>query len=70
MMLVVGTSAVVAPASHLPLLAKSSGAKVVESNLELTTFSEHVSDYVFQKNASTVPPALAQALEKRLAGRS
>ncbi len=68
-MLVVGTSAVVAPASHLPLLAKSAGAKVVEINLEPTALSERISDYVFHESASAVLPALAQALEERLVAR-
>ncbi len=63
-MLVVGTSAVVAPASHLPLLAKQSGAKVVEINLEPTPLSQGVADYVFHASASQVLPALAAAVEE------
>lgn len=68
-MLVVGTSAVVAPASHLPVLAKQAGAKVVEINLEPTGLSRHVSDYVFHESASAVLPRLAQAVEGLLEGR-
>ena len=33
-MLVIGTSAVVYPAAHLPVLAKQKGAKIVEINVE------------------------------------
>jgi NAD-dependent deacetylase len=68
-MLVVGTSAVVAPASHLPILAKSAGAKVVEINLEPTALSERTSDFVFHHSASQVLPRLAQVLEDLLASR-
>ena len=43
-MLVVGTSAVVAPASHLPILAQSAGARVIEINLEPTPLTGRVAD--------------------------
>lgn len=62
-MLVVGTSAVVAPASQLPVLAKRAGAKVVEINLEPSPLSQGVSDYMFEANASQVLPQLADAVE-------
>ena len=62
-MLVVGTSAVVAPASQLPVLAKRAGAKVVEINLEPSPLSQGVSDYLFQASASQVLPKLAAAVE-------
>lgn len=50
-MLVVGTSAVVAPASNLPLLAKQRGAIIVEINLEKTHLSKTISDYVLEASA-------------------
>ncbi|MCA1987953.1 MAG: NAD-dependent deacylase [Desulfarculus sp.] len=62
-MLVIGTSAVVAPASHLPLLAKSGGAKVVEVNLEPTALSQRVSDYVFHFGAGDLMTWLTQVVE-------
>ena len=52
MMLVVGTSAVVAPASNLPYLAKKQGALIVEINLEKTHLSDTISDYVLEASAS------------------
>lgn len=51
-MLVVGTSAVVAPAGHLPLVAKQHGAKIIEINLERTHLAETVSDVVWETSAS------------------
>jgi NAD-dependent deacetylase len=52
LMLVVGTSAVVAPASHLPFMAKQNGATIIEINLERTHLSETISDYVLEASAS------------------
>jgi NAD-dependent deacetylase len=51
MMLVIGTSAVVAPASSLPYLAKQQGALIVEINLEKTHLSDTISDYVLEASA-------------------
>jgi NAD-dependent deacetylase len=52
LLLVIGTSAVVAPASHLPLIAKQQGARVVEINLERTHLSDTVADVVLETSAS------------------
>ena len=63
-MLVIGTSATVAPASHLPLLAKQGGAKVVEINLEATGLTEEISDFAFHDSASNVLVKLTAAVEE------
>jgi NAD-dependent deacetylase len=52
LLLVIGTSAVVAPASHLPLIAKQQGARIVEINLERTHLSDTVADVVLETSAS------------------
>ena len=70
LMLVVGTSAVVVPAAHLPLMAKAAGAKVVEINLDSTPLSEGVADYVFHGSASQILPPLVAAVKARLGGRA
>ena len=62
-MLVVGTSAIVAPASHLPIMAKRAGAKVVEINLEPSQLSQGVSDYLIQANASQALSELVAEVE-------
>ncbi len=67
-MLVVGTSAVVAPASHLPLLAKSAGAVVVEINPEPTALTGRISDHALHVGASEALTLIAQAVEERLGG--
>ena len=63
-MLVIGTSATVAPASHLPLLAKQGGAKVVEINLETTALTHEISDFAFHESASNVLVKLTAAVEE------
>lgn len=50
-LLVVGTSGVVYPAAHLPLLAKQEGAKLVEINPEDTPISK-IADVRIKKKAS------------------
>lgn len=57
-MLVVGTSAVVAPASHLPFIAKQQGAIIVEINLERTHLSETISDFILETSASKALSAI------------
>ena len=66
--LVAGTSAVVAPASHLPVLAKQRGAKVVEINLEPTSLSMHVTDHMLMGSASQVLPSLVEAVKELMDG--
>ncbi len=56
-LLVVGTSGVVQPAASLPIVAKNSGAVVLEINLEPTPFTEFV-DYSFMGKAGEVLPKL------------
>ena len=62
-MLVVGTSAVVYPAAQLPFTAKSSGASIIEVNLEPTPVSS-VADASFFGRAGEVLPRLWQAIER------
>ena len=53
-LLVVGTSATVYPAAMIPMLAKESGARVVEINPEPTPLTGRVSDYLIQGGAGEV----------------
>ncbi len=63
-MLVVGTSAVVAPASSLPVLASSSGAKVIEINLEPTPLTGHVADVSLLAGGAVVMPRLLELVKE------
>lgn len=61
-MLVVGTSAEVAPASQVPSSAKRAGALVVEVNLEPTLLTRSVTDVFLKGSAGEVLPRLARAV--------
>jgi NAD-dependent deacetylase len=65
-MLVVGTSAEVAPASQLPWRARRAGAQVVEVNLCPSTLTEGVTDLFLEGPAGTILRDLADAVLSRL----
>ena len=66
LMLVVGTSAVVQPAALMPVIAKESGAKVVEINPERTPLTDEISDYLIMGGAGDVMNQIIENLEQRL----
>lgn len=53
-MLVIGTSAVVQPASMMPEIAKQNGATIIEINPEETPLTENITDYLLKGNAGVV----------------
>jgi len=61
-LLVVGTSAEVAPANQMPYIAKQHGAAVVEMNLEPTHLTDDLTDVFVQGPAAVTLPALAQGV--------
>ncbi|MDW7711272.1 MAG: NAD-dependent deacylase [Deferrisomatales bacterium] len=61
-MLVVGTSAEVAPANEMPWVARRNGALVVEVNLEPSQLTRGVTDVYLEGPAGTVLPELAQTV--------
>jgi NAD-dependent deacetylase len=62
-MLVVGTSGIVYPAASLPMVAKQSGATVLEINLEPTPFTDLV-DHSFLGKAGEILPKLWKSIKK------
>jgi len=58
LMLVIGTSGTVAPASGLPYIAKKNGADIVEINIEPTIFTKSITDYFLQGKASEIMEGL------------
>lgn len=65
MMLVIGTSATVAPASYLPLVAKERAAFLLEINPTRTELSCNMSDVHIAESAGKALPAIVAALEAR-----
>lgn len=53
-MLVIGTSATVQPAAFMPVIAKKSGAKIIEINTECTPLTGNISDYLITGKAGEV----------------
>ena len=51
----IGTSAVVYPAAHLPVLAAESGAYVIEINTETTAISDHIHTTLYGKSGEILP---------------
>lgn len=64
-MLVVGTSAVVQPAAMMPVLAKESGAVVIEINPDPTPLTGAVSDFLIRGGAGEVMNRIVAGLEGR-----
>ena len=65
-MLVIGTSAVVQPAALMPVVAKESGAKVIEINPERTPLTGDISDYLIKGTAGDVMNRIMANLERLL----
>jgi NAD-dependent deacetylase len=63
-MLVIGTSAVVQPAALMPVVAKESGAKIIEINPESTLLTGEISDYLIKGPAGDVTNGIIEELEK------
>ncbi len=57
-----GTSAIVQPAASIPMMAKRSGAKVIEINLEKTPLSDEVSDKFLKGKVGKKLPEIVDLL--------
>jgi len=69
-MLVIGTSAEVQPAASLPDIAKSSGATIIEINIQETGFTGNTSDYFIKGKAGEVLPKIMDKLKNDAASLS
>jgi len=65
-MLVIGTSAIVQPASFMPVISKQSGAKVIEINPGKTPLTGNISDYLIMGKAGPVMKQIIEELEPLL----
>jgi NAD-dependent deacetylase len=61
-LMVIGTSAAVSPANGIPLLAKKSGAKVIEINKERTHLTSRLTDLFIEGEAGEVIEKLVCAI--------
>lgn len=65
LMLVIGTSAVVSPACDLPVIAKRSGAIIVEVNIEETQLTRYISNWILKGSASQILQSLVEEVVER-----
>jgi NAD-dependent deacetylase len=65
-MLVIGTSAFVQPASFMPSIAKNSGAKIIEINTQRTPLSQETSDYSLIGKAGEIMKRLTSEIDDLL----
>ena len=61
-MLVIGTSGEVMPASQIPLLAKQSGAKIIEINIQHSHYTKEITDIFLDGKASEILSLLVSEL--------
>ncbi len=64
LLMVIGTSVVVSPMSHVPFYAKENGAKVLEINLEETTLTGLCSDWIIKGNVEDILPEIVDAVKE------
>ncbi len=64
-MMVIGTSAVVAPACDMPVIAKENAASIIEINQEETHLSHTITEVMLKGSAGEIVPALVDALLKK-----
>jgi NAD-dependent deacetylase len=64
-MLVIGTSAAVAPASYLPRVAKQNGAFILEINPRASELSTYVTDFHIAEPAGIALPGILAAIHDR-----
>ncbi len=60
--LVIGTTGEIMPASQIPHLAKSNGAKIIEVNIEPSNYTASITDIFLQGKATRVMNDLAEVL--------
>jgi len=63
--LAIGTSAVVYPAASLPVIAKRSGAYVVEINLEYTELSRTADEVLLGKSGDILPQLVSECFQNQ-----
>ena len=51
---IIGTSGQVSPANMIPSIAKQHGAKIIEINMEPSTYTKHISDIFIQGKAGEI----------------
>ena len=62
--IVIGTTGEVQPASLIPVVARSKGAKIIEINIKKSNFTDDITDLFIQEKASTAMKKIEEVLYK------
>ena len=60
--IIIGTSGQVSPANLIPGIAKNHGAKIIEINMEPSTYTRHVSDIFLQGKSGEILPLIDELI--------
>jgi len=63
LMLVIGTTGEIQPASQIPILAKQNGAKIIEINIEPSNYTNTITDIFLQDKATVASKKLKEELK-------
>jgi NAD-dependent deacetylase len=67
-MLVIGTSGVVQPAAMMPVIAKESGATIIEINAESTPLTDTISHIFLEGSAAKIIPRILEEMDIPMPG--
>lgn len=59
---IIGTSGQVSPANLIPGIAKQHGAKIIEINMEPSTYTKHISDIFIQGKSGEILPKIDEMM--------
>ena len=65
-LIIIGSTGEVMPANQIPVIAKQSGAKVIEINPVTSNYTYHITDIYLQGRASEIMDRLIPMVEKTL----
>lgn len=63
--LVIGTTGIIRPASNVPIYAKETGAKIIEVNTEVSEFTDDITDVFLQEKATVAMETILKMIKER-----
>lgn len=63
--LVIGTTGIIRPASNIPIYAKETGAKIIEINTEVSEYTEKITDIFINEKATVAMNEIVEKIKER-----
>ncbi len=63
--LVIGTTGIIRPASNIPIYAKETGAKIIEINTNISEYTEDITDVFIQEQATVAMGEILEMVKER-----